>query len=155
MSSSSNPAFKAKNPVTSCIFFSLTLLIIHNGLLFVLILPLKYWCPTLCNLIDWSLQGSSVMEFFRQKYWSWVAISHFRGSLWPRDRTCCFQLGRRNLYHCTTICTVFAIKPLFLDKTVTTSTLLYQAHHRYLIRYFLSHSGSSYGSIIHCSDIWL
>ena len=27
-------------------------------------------CLTLCDLIDYSLQGSSVMKFFRQEHWS-------------------------------------------------------------------------------------
>ena len=27
-------------------------------------------CPTFCNLVDYSLQGSSVLGFPRQEYWS-------------------------------------------------------------------------------------
>ena len=42
------------------------------------------------------------VEFFRWAYWLWVAISFFRGSCWPRDRTCVSCIGRRILYHCVT-----------------------------------------------------
>ena len=44
-------------------------------------------CPTLCNLMDCSLPGSSVHGIFQAKELEWVAISFFRGSSWCRDRT--------------------------------------------------------------------
>ena len=44
-------------------------------------------CPTLCNPMDSSLQGSSVHEFFQARLLEWVAIPFSRGSSWPRDRT--------------------------------------------------------------------
>ena len=83
MSLSSNPAFKAKNPLTSCIFLSLTLLITHNGPLFVLILPLKYFTWHACMLSNVQLFATSwivacrallSMEFSRQKYWSGLPL---------------------------------------------------------------------------------
>ena len=44
-------------------------------------------CPTLCNPMGRSLQGSSVHEIFQARVLEWVAISFSRGSFWPRDRT--------------------------------------------------------------------
>ena len=44
-------------------------------------------CPTLCNLMDCSLPGSSVHGIFQAKELEWVAISFFRGSSWCRDQT--------------------------------------------------------------------
>ena len=35
------------------------------------------------------------MGFPRQEYWEWVAISSFRGSSWPRDRTCISWVRRQ------------------------------------------------------------
>ena len=44
-------------------------------------------CPTLCNLMDCSLPGSSVHGIFQTRVLEWVAISFSRGSSQPRDRT--------------------------------------------------------------------
>ena len=44
-------------------------------------------CLTLCNPIDCSLPGSSVHGIFQARVMEWVAISFFRGSSQPRDRT--------------------------------------------------------------------
>ena len=44
-------------------------------------------CPTLCNLMDCSIPGSSVHETFQATVLEWVAISFSRGSSQPRDRT--------------------------------------------------------------------
>ena len=51
----------------------------------------KKWaqsCPTLCDPVDCSLQGSSVHGIFQARVLEWVAISFSRGSSRPRDRTC-------------------------------------------------------------------
>ena len=45
-------------------------------------------CPTLCNPMDCSLSGSSVNGIFQVRVLERVAISFFRESSWPRDRTC-------------------------------------------------------------------
>ena len=37
-------------------------------------------CPTLCNPMDCSLQGSSVHGIFQARVLEWVAISFSRGS---------------------------------------------------------------------------
>ena len=45
-------------------------------------------CPTLCDLVDWSLLGSSVhvSGLLQARILEWVAISFSRGSSWPRHR---------------------------------------------------------------------
>ena len=45
-------------------------------------------CPTLCYPMDCSLSGSSVRGISQGRMLEWVAISSFRGSSLPRDRTC-------------------------------------------------------------------
>ena len=44
-------------------------------------------CPTLCDPMEYSLQGSSVHRIFQAGVLEWVAISFFRASSRPRDRT--------------------------------------------------------------------
>ena len=44
-------------------------------------------CPTLCDLMDCSLPGSSVHGVFQARVLEWFAISFSRGSSHPRDRT--------------------------------------------------------------------
>ena len=44
-------------------------------------------CPTLCDLMDYSLPGSSVHGIFQARILEWVAIPFSRGSSQPRNRT--------------------------------------------------------------------
>ena len=44
-------------------------------------------CPTLCNSMDCSLPGSSVLGILQARILEWVAISSSRGSFQPRDQT--------------------------------------------------------------------
>ena len=44
-------------------------------------------CPTLCNVMDCSLPGSSVHGTLQARILEWVAIPSSRGSSQPRDRT--------------------------------------------------------------------
>ena len=44
-------------------------------------------CPTLCDLMDFSLPGSSVHGIFQARVLEWVAISFSRGSSQLRDWT--------------------------------------------------------------------
>ena len=69
------------------------------------------WCSvvqsflTVCHPMDCSLPGSSVHRIFWARTMEWVAISSYRGSSWPRDRTCasCIScIGRQILYHWAT-----------------------------------------------------
>ena len=53
-------------------------------------------CPTLCDLMDCSLPGSSVHGIFQARILEWVAISFSRRSSWPRDWTRVSRIaGRR------------------------------------------------------------
>ena len=44
-------------------------------------------CPTLCDLVDCSLPGSSIQGILQARILEWVAISFSRGSSQPRDQT--------------------------------------------------------------------
>ena len=44
-------------------------------------------CPTLFNLMDYGLSGSSVHGIFQAKILEWVAIPFSRGSSWSRNQT--------------------------------------------------------------------
>ena len=44
-------------------------------------------CPTLCDPMDCSSPGSSVLGILQARILEWVAISFSRGSFWPRDWT--------------------------------------------------------------------
>ena len=44
-------------------------------------------CPTLCDPMDCSLPGSSVLGIFQARILEWVAISFSRGPSWPRNWT--------------------------------------------------------------------
>ena len=59
-------------------------------------------CLTLCDPMDCSLPGSSVLGIFQARILEWVAISFFRASSWPRDQTHISCIGRRILYHWAT-----------------------------------------------------
>ena len=59
----------------------------------------------LCNPMDCSPPGSSVIGIFQTRILEWVAISYSRGSSWLRYRThvsCVSCTGRQILYHCAT-----------------------------------------------------
>ena len=45
-------------------------------------------CLTLCSPVDYSPPGSSVHGILQARILEWVALPFFRGSSWPRDRTC-------------------------------------------------------------------
>ena len=45
------------------------------------------WCLTLCNPMDCSPPGSSVLGILQARILEWVAISFSRGSSRPRDQT--------------------------------------------------------------------
>ena len=44
-------------------------------------------CPTLCDPMDCSLQGSSVHRILQAGILEWVALPSSRGSSWPKDQT--------------------------------------------------------------------
>ena len=66
-------------------------------------------CPTLSDLMDCSLPGSSTHWTFQPRILEWVAIPFFRGSSWPRDWTqvswiagrffvCLYSKGKTDTY---------------------------------------------------------
>ena len=64
--------------------------------------PITQSCPTLCDPMNCSLPGSSVLGIFQTRILQWVAISFSRGSSGARDWTCvsCIsRIGRQILYH--------------------------------------------------------
>ena len=79
--------------IFSYIIVSLFLLIIffllHNHFQ----LPVRMWsevvqlCPTLCDPMDCSPPGSSVLGYFQARILEWVAMLSSSGSSWPRDQT--------------------------------------------------------------------
>ena len=62
-------------------------------------------CLTLCNPVDSSPSGSAVHGILQARILDCVAISYFRGTSRPRNKTrvtCISRIGRRTLYPCTT-----------------------------------------------------
>ena len=59
-------------------------------------------CPTLCDPMNCSLPGSSVLGIFQARILEWVAISFSRRFSWPRDQnfiSCTGFFTRWILYH--------------------------------------------------------
>ena len=56
-------------------------------------------CPTLCDPMNCSPLGSSLHGVFQARILQQVAISFFRGSSPPWDRTCVSWIGRQVCYH--------------------------------------------------------
>ena len=55
-------------------------------------------CPTICDPMDCGPPNFSVCEISWARILEWVAISFFRGSSPPRDRTCVSFISRQILY---------------------------------------------------------
>ena len=56
-------------------------------------------CPTFCDSVDCSLQGSSDHGILQARLLEWVAMPSSRGSFWPRDQTSVSSTGRWILHH--------------------------------------------------------
>ena len=82
-----------------CIMPLSNFLIIRNTYVLCLVTQL---CPTLCNSMDCSLPGSSVLGIFQARILEWVAISFSSGSFQPRDWTLISCIGNQVLYHWAT-----------------------------------------------------
>ena len=54
---------------------------------------------TLCDRMEYSPPGSSVLGILQARTLEWVVISSSRGSSWPRDQTHISCIGKRILYH--------------------------------------------------------
>ena len=63
----------------------------------------KLSCLVLCDPMECSQPGSSVHGIFQARILEWVAISFFRGSSGPTDRTSVSCIDRRILYHWATL----------------------------------------------------
>ena len=62
-------------------------------------------CPIFCNLMDYSLPGSSVHGIFQARIMGWVSSSYCRGSSQPGNQpwvSCISFTGRQILYHWAT-----------------------------------------------------
>ena len=71
----------------------------------------------LCDPMDHSLPGYSVLGILQARILEWVAISYSRGSSRPRNQThifCISCTGRWILFHCTTWEASYILFPLFL-----------------------------------------
>ena len=68
-------------------------------------------CPTLCDTVDCSLQGSSVHGILQARILEWVAISFSRGSSWHRDRTQVSCIAGRRFILWATIIREMQVKP--------------------------------------------
>ena len=53
-------------------------------------------CPTLCDPMDCSPQGSSVHGILQARILEWVAMPFSKGSYWPRDQTLAIKAPRNN-----------------------------------------------------------
>ena len=56
-------------------------------------------CPTLCSRMDYGTPGYSVHRISQVRLVEWVAISSFRASFWPRERTHISSISRCFLYY--------------------------------------------------------
>ena len=52
-------------------------------------------CPILCDLLDYSLPGSSAHEILQAKTLEWVAILFSRGSFQSRSHACVSHIAGR------------------------------------------------------------
>ena len=66
-------------------------------------------CLTLCDPIDYSPPGSSLLGIFQARILEWVAIPFSRGSSWPRDRIQVSYIADRFFLYNTHTC----ISPVF------------------------------------------
>ena len=76
----------AKKITYTCIYLSICHFLVSQS------------CPTLCHPMDCSLPGSSVCGISPARVLECTAISFYRGSSWPRDRTCVSCIGMQILY---------------------------------------------------------
>ena len=102
-------------------------------------------CPTLWDLMDCGLPGSSVCGIFQARILEWVAISSSRGSSRPRDWTrvsWVFCIGRWVLYHCTTWEAQFSLTLLLITGSKIPQTGNSFGLRRFLLKYAPSASQS-------------
>ena len=59
----------------------------ESAIYFFFFLLVTQLCPTLCDPMDYSPSGSSVLGILQERILEWVTISFSRGSSQPRDQT--------------------------------------------------------------------
>ena len=79
--------FYIASKFVSILIMLVAILKLKNLKLYLLLCAVAQSCPTRCNPMDCSLPGSSFHGIFQAIVLDWVAISFFRGSSQPRDRT--------------------------------------------------------------------
>ena len=101
-------------------------------------------CLTLCNPMDCSLPGSSVLGIFPVRIWNGLPLSSFRGSYQLRDRTCISCIASRfftpepvgripqALTKCSALCNaswdLYAEGPHSLQEGIKPAPLLVREH---------------------------
>ena len=73
-------------------------------------------CLTLCNPMDCSPPGFSVLGILQARILEWVAIPFSRESFWPRDQTRVSCIGRQILYCWATWEVIFPYLPLWTNQ---------------------------------------
>ena len=95
-------------------------------------------CPTLCDPMDCSLPGSSVLGIFQTRILEWVAMSFSSGSSGPRDRTwVSHTAGRLLTIWATSVSSCSLLQRTFPNQGLNSGLL-----HCRRILYQLSHQGS-------------
>ena len=90
------------NHISTCVCNALKIKVEYKNNVYTYSNSCDQFCPTLCNLIDCSLPGTSVHGTVQARILEWVAISSSRGLSQPRDQTpvswvSC--IGRQILYY--------------------------------------------------------
>ena len=87
------------------------------GHLFVVVESLSH-VRLFCNLMDYSLPGSSVHGISQTRTLEWVAISFSKGSSPPKDQTHVFCIGRKILYHWASLVAQLVKNPPVMQETL-------------------------------------
>ena len=83
-------------------FFGWDLLLLLEPLFKLCVCVCTQSCPTLCNWMDYSLQGFSVHEISQARILEWLAMPFSRGSSRPRYLMCISCNGRWLVYQWAT-----------------------------------------------------
>ena len=100
-SSLMSPALADRFFTTSATWEAKTLTFLIEGEMCMRAEPLQS-CPTLCDSVDCSQSGFSVLGILQARILEWIAMLFSRGSSWPRDWTCISYvscIARQVLYH--------------------------------------------------------
>ena len=95
-------------------------------------------CLTLCDPTECSLPGSSIHGIFKARVLEWVAISFFKGSSWPRDRTQVSHIVGRcfTVWATRKVSNPFSVEINFFQHDSIASNGIYQNYKCQYIEYF-------------------